>query len=769
MVLACSAAFSMSYYTYSKYGSKLLCVYGGMAYASCGFVLQYYSNIQYLDIVMMFPILILALERLIKERKCILYIIVLALLFLTNQQMVFMVGIYVILKGWLLIRRMEKADRGRAIADFAICSVIGILLSAFSLIPSTIVMVNSARFSKDPSGSWKDVLVTLNCEFQVQKNFMLYGGEIGVGCLLYVLCKEKERIREYADSLILVLLLVIPIALENVNLLWHGGSYVHFPMRFGYILSFELICVAIKAVSDTDMYKMVESGMKGRCLGITGLVLIPLAAWRIADFDKGFVIKGILELSSYEGYWFIFGILVVAVVMVCFWDNKTVKIGVMLVITLVQAGFGMYGFIAPTGTTAMENGDCFISLSDEVNRNIEIENEVNRIKDRNISLDVNYGFTVAQSSLGGWMNGLSPRLQDAMYRMGYSVNYTRVLDNGGTAFTDAMLGVNRIYAKTDVNNELYAYKSNVGTGNIYGSKYTMPFGFIMDDVQKGDDFEYQNDLFRAATGLDSNLIEEFEINENNVTREVIDEQNGISIFDVGIPVNSESVLYICADYNDEIYNKYSFVVNEEQQLLGVREMVDNVMYAQLFLDRILEFGTYENEIVNLKIITCMDSLEHIHVGLMPLDTLQEGIDAVKSNNTSNAYTDKGKLVIEFESETGGNLFVPIAFYGDYEVVVDGVKSDYHSMMEEAFWGLNVNSGKHIIEIEYVPKGLIVGIVLSVIGFVIGIVVIKHRKKYFIDDKLNVCFECIYNGISIIIVLTLYVVPFVAMAIRIFTR
>ena len=214
----------------------------------------------------------------------------------------------------------------------------------------------------------------------------------------------------------------------------------------------------------------------------------------------------------------------------------------LIIVTLIQASCGMYGLIAPEGDFSLECGDGFVVLADKVYSSIEHRDALDRIKDRDLLLNSNYGFIVDQSSLGCWMNGASPNVQSQMRRMGYTANYTRILDGCGTAFTDALLGINRLYGDEGLNSNLYTNMMPAGEGYIYDCEYTLPFGIIMDDVSDTDGYDYQNSLFEATTGLDMQLIEEVDVSE--ATKDVYDAENGVYIYDKQIQVEDKSVLYL---------------------------------------------------------------------------------------------------------------------------------------------------------------------------------------------------------------------------------
>ena len=59
--------------------------------------------------------------------------------------------------------------------------------------------------------------------------------------LLVLLLATMDNRRLSVFFLSAALLLTLPIFFENINLLWHGGSYMLFPMRFAFLLPLVLI------------------------------------------------------------------------------------------------------------------------------------------------------------------------------------------------------------------------------------------------------------------------------------------------------------------------------------------------------------------------------------------------------------------------------------------------------------------------------------------------------------------------------------------------
>lgn len=781
------SAFSMSFYVSKQCSSKALCVYAGIAYGCCGYILQYYTNIFFLDVVMIFPLFIWALDRLIFERKKIEYIILVFLCFFSNQQIAFTVVIYIILKGWMNVCRLEKEHRGKAVFNLVFCSLTGFLIAAFSFIPSFYQMTQSARFSNATSGGLMDILMSFECEFVQHKHFMLYGAEIGLGCFIFALF-NKGTMKKHFDKMIMIMLLLAPIVFENINLLWHGGAYQHFPMRFGYMLSFEMIgfiCALFEEkfgqmketveISSTDVssdemnqidaYQVQEQDETKdiatkktdwkRYVSLFCIALIPVIAIMLYVVDSQFRLQGIRVLSAYKGYGLIVLLLTVYAVLLCLINSKKVVSGLLITLAIVQAALGSYGLISPYGAFSIECGDVFPRLAQEVHSNMEMLDATNRIKDRNLELNSNYGFILDQSSLGCWMNGVNANIQGVMAQMGYTFNYTRVLDGCGTALTDAVLGIRRLYSVDEVNSELYSNGNEVGTGKIYDCNYVLPFGLVWDGAPQGSGFEYQNSLFKSVTGSDKDLFRE--INANSIAQKSV-YSDAAYIYEFDINAGANDVLYLYGDrYSKDIYNKYAFVVNDEQVTLDAEGTEGNMMYAMFFLNGYLELGTYHDETVSLKVLTEYEDIADIHVGFLDLDTMEEGFSQVQDRIRSEASVQNGKMTISIDDTVGGELFIPIGYYDYYKIRTDGQVQDYYPVLNDAFVGMNIEKGSHIIEISYSPKGLGIGCAMTVFGILLLVVMLMIGNKDF-GEKGNALWTMLYKIVFGVMVVSFYFIP-----------
>lgn len=756
-------AFTMSYYSFYRRANKTLSVLAGIAFATCGYIIQYYTNIFFLDTIMIFPLFVMATEKLIKDSgRKLAYIILLFLMLLTNYQLVFTVAVYMVLKVFFLLRELEKEARAKSLFNLVICTVIAFCCAAFTFIPGFITMSGSNRFANGTEGGLIPVLLTTVCEFAPQKYFMLFGGEIGVAAVIIIFVSGRSMIKKYAPSLWMILFLAAPIVLENSDLLWHGGSFVHFPMRFGYMLSFELIMLFVEMISDEERRVF---GSWAKAAKLVGIAMIPFAAIFLWDLCMQFTAYGIRELSAYKTYGLVCALFIVAYLLVILSQCDKSTYVICFILVGIQASLGMYGMIAPSENYSVECEDEYI------HKNVQMRDVISgdaasldRIKDRNVEFSVNYGLILENSTIGCWMNSINKNLQAELNKLGYTTNYTRTLDGGGSAFTDALLGVKQLYSNGagGINDTLYDTTGQYSDVGVYDCNYTTPFGTVLDRLpdETLSGFEYQNDLFKAATGCDDALFSAYELSKQPYSK---GRQDQLDKYDYTLTVDKRSVLYIYQE--GYVPDSYVFAINGEIVELPCMGFNENDQYMLFFLNGMLEMGTYEDETVYLTVYSARESIDGLQLAMLDTDVLEKGLEAISKRAyvTSEGGTDS--LRIECTADKPGILFIPTGYMDEWQVKVDGVPSSARSVLGDAFMGVDVKEGTHVIEMKFRPRGIVPCTILSLIGVLLAVVLVSGRIDKKLDmPRISKMLYGLYNLGFAGAVMTLYVIPIIAYAI-----
>ena len=818
MIKMILSALTMSFYCRKKYGMNTWTVCAGVLYACSGYVIQYYSNLFFLDYVILFPMIVWAFERLMMEHKYRLFVFFLFLAFIPNFQFAAMVVIYLVIKAYFVLDKIPADMRGRSIRLFAISGIIAALISACLMIPAIVLTLNSSRMDLNSGFNYMDALKTVYSHFRREKQFMMYGSEAAVGLAVLMLIKGKETVKKYWANIAMILVTGLPILLEGINLLWHFGSYKHFPIRFGYMLTFEMIIFVGTYLKNEEVadYKIVN-----RVAKLFGIAMIPFMAYVLFGFFKQFLHSSLSDMSSYESYSVYFLTLSGAFVIIFLIKENKTRIMTLVILVTVQAFCGCYGLIAPELGYAEGARVKYLLKSIDSHALVTGEDlrKTDRIKSELLIYEPNYGAIVEQPSIGLWAYGIASDTEKLLTEtMGYHGAQSSIMDAGGTVFTDTILGVTRLLA--DNNNDNILYKQEDGKKGIFESVYKMPFGIVADDDSiniESKSFEFNNDLYKNVTGLSDELIKindamtyvvdvcelsdeqsakvrdeylahlplrnpvkdissqntDISETESDINSEKILDDDGNAKNDseqeevknreysLSIVVKGKRSLYL--DVNDDFSSEMSIKLNGEPMYFSSYLVENSNSYPNTIYTGIASLGSYEDENVELKIYTTNDSLKGVKIGLLDIDVLSKGIEAVKKNQDLNVVCGKDRMDVTGRVYKDGTLFFPVGYSKDWHVKVNGKRAEVKPYINNAFIAVDVTKGDVDIRFTYWPQGLTIGIILSLLGFVALIIlniVMKHGglagKKYErLIDNISVYG---FKAVAIALLVFMYVIP-----------
>ena len=232
-----------------------------VAYAFCGYVLLYASCFTpWMDIVALFPLLMMALDVMEKTGKKLFYIIMVAVMFIINYYLAAMSLVYILLVGGMyLIFMCDKKERRGKAWNVGIGTFTGIALSAFMLIPVFAQLSQSQRTGNTESLVSQYFSWISNPTFrsfslgEFERIMMFYGMGLffviiftgihrSMKAVGYKNDEAARRFNWYAISLIAIVM--VQAIAEGTNIMWHFGSYNGYTLRNGYIIAFTLICLS---------------------------------------------------------------------------------------------------------------------------------------------------------------------------------------------------------------------------------------------------------------------------------------------------------------------------------------------------------------------------------------------------------------------------------------------------------------------------------------------------------------------------------------------
>lgn len=221
-------------------------------------------NLIWTDAPILLPFIILGFFNLMEKKNYWLYPLTLALMFLDNYYMGYMVAIFLCLffiwyqtSSFSSIQTLLKNIRNFIIHSFLAASSVAVLL-----IPTFYTLINS-------KGQYTEQNIHLKIEYNPLKILSkftigsfdfeqmptgypnLFIGSLGLILFFLYFFNPNKQIKEKISASLVSILLFGSLFFEPLDLLWHGMQFpVWYPYRFSFIVSFWMLFLAANAIQD---------------------------------------------------------------------------------------------------------------------------------------------------------------------------------------------------------------------------------------------------------------------------------------------------------------------------------------------------------------------------------------------------------------------------------------------------------------------------------------------------------------------------------------
>lgn len=508
--------------------SDMMTLAFSMMYALCGYAVIQTIDPMWLDALVFLPLLILGTEKLIKEKKVILYISALSMIFITNYYIGYMCGIftflyyiyyYSVVSGELGSLRKE-GDRipvpVRTFLRFAFSTLLSIMISAFMLWSAWL----SLGFGKT-GFSVTDFSVALRFDFldlfvkmlpgsydTVRPNGLpiIYSGILALIALPLYFVSKKIPVKRKIASAVLLTVLVMSFMVNTIDLVWHGFSAPNWlNYRYSFVFIFFVITMACDAVMNLD-------GIKGEVIAGTGVAICALICV-IQKLDIEFAQDSRVKELSDSTCILLSLVLTVAYIAVLFlFKNDKSKSSASFALAVVVCVEAFAGGLINLADTREDVGalkyDNYLSSSggyeyyDSFNGPIRrMENLVEKIQEADGSFyrmestayrkpgGVNEPMGFGYYGISHSTSTLNADVIRMMRKLGYAStsHWTKYI--GGTPVSDALLGIKYVITKGDKldeniynvvasedeyykyivsKNKMYALSNKWALGPVYG-------------------------------------------------------------------------------------------------------------------------------------------------------------------------------------------------------------------------------------------------------------------------------------------------------------
>lgn len=660
-------------------------------YALSGYMAAYSWNIMWLDCIILLPIIVLGLERLVYQKKGILYGIALGASILSNYYISIMICIFMVIYFGCLEILKGKQRIGDFFKDcfrFALYSLLAGGLSAAVLLPEIFALQATASgkfsFPKTFSSYFSifDMLArhigNVQTEIGLDHWPNIYCGvAVLMFLLLYLFCREI-KVKEKAVYMGMLLFFFASFSMNMLNFIWHGFHYPNsLPCRQSFIYIFLVLTMCYRAY----MFLKVTP-VKHTAIAFWGAAAFVLMAEKLVEAEHfHFIVyyAAIVILAMYAGL----------IYMYQKGRSRTLVLFLALGLTAAEAAVNMT--VTSVTTTSRTN-----YLDD----NKDVEALLDNLDD-----DGFYRIDKVKRKTkndGAWMNFPTVSLFSSTANADLSKFYKKLgcesstnaySITGATPLVDMLFSVKyALYSEQPYEAEWMRYLEVSGETWLYENLYTLPLGFgIRTDLEDSWDREIDN-----PAEVQNNLS--YAMGVSPVLEEIHGETTGTELRFT--PESSG--------------NYYVYVTNKKVEKVTASLETEKKKFSNVDRGFLLELG-YLRE--GIEIVLRNEEDQQV------LDAKIYRFSETGLKELYNSFMDAPLVLTEWSdtrlegtvtSQEFGLLYTSIPYDKGWTVKIDGQPVNTRKLFD-TFLTFDVPSGTHTITFEYTPQGLYLGGMISAVS------------------------------------------------------
>lgn len=735
---------TMGLYAGSRRGWGWRVLVPALAYGLMAYTVAYSTNYQWIDGLILLPLIALGIARIAEGKPGWLYILALGGALISNFYIGYILCLFSVLffLGELLSTpNLRRSRPGHTLIRFALASLGAGALAAFLLIPTFLSLrggkagIDSAAFSQGSDFSFPAFFSKL---FPGAFNYdeltpvgrpNIYCGSVTAALAVLYFCNRAIPRRRRAATGALLAALVISFCVPALDLIWHG---MNVPTWLNYRYSF-LFSFLLAAASDAELASLREGTRPWQLLlpvGVTALLGV------IAFLGQSY--------SYVTWHAAVGGGAVTAGACVLLWLSLRPKTGPRLAAAacaaavLLHAGeltanaklsfdqlFASSSDPAAWAAYVSEKGAA-MALADTGDQLVRVDSPDSFSQNRCEPMLFDY------DGLSHYSSNVAQKNLDFLERMGLSrYNGLYALYHGGvTAGADSLLAVGYVVA-ADMPKP-YTALASAGRYTAYANPYALPVGWTADSAMDGsaqgeDPFAYTQALFDAAAPEVGQALYIPARAQAPDLDGLTDAGDGRYVLDSAL---SGSLTYTVTPQADgPLYGYLDFAGYP-----GVMVYVNGAFsayYATGQTNGSLYLGTFSaGEAVSVRVQAALD----VTVGRTAFVTediraLAAYHSALSGGGCPLAKLSDAHFAGSFTTGEGDSLLVLTIPYDEgWRITLDGQAAQAHEI-QDCLTALDVTAGAHTLDMRYIPAGLPAGIGVSVLtAALLAAVYFRSRRK-----------------------------------------
>ncbi len=692
---------TMCFYLSHKEYKPLYVVLFSTIYALMGYTCTYYYNFLWIDSVIMLPLVIHGLDKIIEGKSPGFYIFTLAFTVIINYYIGYMICIFSLL--WFIYNMVIKdiKDKKKIVKTFITSSLLAGFIGMVVIIPSFFALLKGkADLYNEVNylGANRNIL-TFFYTFTTgayQNGDQTYGPAlIYVGIITLVLCimyfyNKKFSKKEKIATLLVMIFFYLSFSIHFLNYAWQFFQQpIWWQSRFSFTFSFFLITVAIKTLTQIEHVKMKISHR----LVLSILFVIAVLIGAKFKWDV---------ITDVPVYTYIFlGFSLLIFLEFIFLIDKKSFLTMVLIFTFIEISLNTYN--------SLKGNFRYKSHTDYQYVKEEVPKYIKKLDKENESF---YRMEL--------MNDFSS--DDGLY-FGYNgINYFNSVRNVAPLNLLSKLGVN-VYNESHIELKTFdpVLLSILNIKYLYGEK--------IDYYKENDIRLFENEHPLSLAFASRSDIKNVVLKEDEYYR------------------NRESFMKALTGLKDDIYKTiskdnfikkydtnetlFTYTFTSDGHYLVIPEFAGTVKIN----DKVKDIEEYYKEIKENDEVTIVYNIYgeftegDVFVTLLDLDAYQKHIDSLedslmKAQTNTNGHILTGSIDVKPGHDY---LFTSIEYEEGMKIYLDDkeIKPD---IIGEALIGFPISEGSHKVVIDYIPKGLRTGILVSTLSLMCSIFYLQRKKK-----------------------------------------
>ncbi|MBQ3941193.1 MAG: YfhO family protein [Oscillospiraceae bacterium] len=709
-------------------------------YGCSGYGLFYYQNLMWLDVMVVLPLLMIALDILFRQGDARPYFLILCIIMTLCFYIGYMIAIYVLLETAVSVRYLvPQARRGATAQRFWLASGFAALVTAPVWVPSFLQVMDSAR-SGGLAASLMDSYLVNNLS---DKLGLLGCTAICIAVLPSLWRREQTPTPDGSRARVILLLLTVALLFDPINAMWHTGSYQAFPFRWAMIPILLLLTAAAKLLTQDVPPEPERRNDKRLCALICGMILLCAAAdallMRYAGkyilsyihslwvSEKCFFLMLTAILPAVAGYWLCLGAYRSG-------RLRTRTCSVFLAaLFLCEFTLSFHCYIGKTGSE-----DKLYAQTVSAAHRID-DDEFYRVRPTKKYAHANMIGALGYPTLAHYTSLTRADFMHGVKRMGYSSYWMEVTGPGGTVLTDA-LWCNRylLGQKPDFPD----WTEPVWSDNVLSvarSSLTLPGAIAVDAAPEditglpdGSRAEVQAELGRRMLGLDGDFVTVYpaaaqtgltlSTGADGITDCRLEQADTPGEIRFAFFVRGKQALY---------FDSYSQTGTRIQNPLNksvtvqMNGRIAAAMYPDNSMNGICYLGTAENEYVSVRVSALHDfQCESFGVFGMNLDQFASAAAAV---NGAELHYSGGVYSAQIRTDAPKTVVLSAAYDESFTATVNGEPAAVYRV-NDCQTAVRVPAGESEIVLRSHVRGLGAGILLACLGLLAAAVLYVCRRR-----------------------------------------